>query len=205
MSFLYDSHSSHLEFCNIVHMLPFLEDINVLLILFLHYREKMRIKKKNQKEWSCIPASKLGLILPCRRKTKRRHLSPLPFKDRDKVSLWAQGWTSSWSSSNAVASQDPEETCLSCHTSPRQVALASKKLQGWRHCQDRSMKNHQCRNRQWERTFIHQQPVTALALAVPAASFPKFEGKKHASILTVIPAGFLWNWFERSGKAQKQF
>lgn len=80
MSFLYDSHSSHLEFYNIVHMLPFLEDINVLLILFLHYREKMRIKNKKQKEWSCMPATKLGLTLPCRRKTKRSHLSPLPSK-----------------------------------------------------------------------------------------------------------------------------
>lgn len=48
MSFLYNSHSSHLEFCNIVHMLPFLQDINVLLILFLHYRGKMRGKKNTE-------------------------------------------------------------------------------------------------------------------------------------------------------------
>lgn len=85
-----------------------------------------------------MPATKLGLILACRRKTKRRHLSPLPSKDP--VFLWAQGWTPSWSSSNAVACQGPEETRLSCCTSPQQVALASEKLRGWGHCQDGSMK-----------------------------------------------------------------
>lgn len=53
MSFLYDSHSSHLEFRNIVHMLPFLQDINVLLILFLHYREKMRGKESRRNKVAC--------------------------------------------------------------------------------------------------------------------------------------------------------
>lgn len=83
MSFLYDSHSSHLEFCNIVHMLPFLKDINVLLILFSYYREKVRGKESRRNEVAC----QLWLTLCCRNGRQKILLSLLPCKHTEMGSL----------------------------------------------------------------------------------------------------------------------
>lgn len=90
MSFLYDSHSSHLEFCNIVHMLPFLQDINVLLILFLHYREKMRGKESRRNEVACqLP--NWGSPCAVGKRMQKSHLSPLPCKSTETGSLSLSG------------------------------------------------------------------------------------------------------------------
>lgn len=89
MSFLYDSHSSHLEFYNIVHMLPFGQDINVLLILFLHYREKVREKESRRNEVACqLP----NCGSPCteEKRMQKIRLSHY-FANREGVSFWAWG------------------------------------------------------------------------------------------------------------------
>lgn len=113
MSFLYDSHSSHLEFHNIVHMLPFLQDISALLVLFLHYWEKW--DKKKAEEMKLHSNCQVGLTSHCRRENKEE--SPFPFTlqtPRDRVSLWAQGQTPHCAASNPVAGQAPEEMYLNC-------------------------------------------------------------------------------------------
>lgn len=133
-----------------------------------------------------MSATKLGLTLPCRRETKRSHISPLPFKHTETGSL-----------SQHRDENHPDLPAMlllvrvlrrhiwTATLHPQQVALASEaqQLQGWGHCQDGSMKTHQCRNRQWERTFIHEQPAAALALAVPAASFIVWGKNLRASSL----------------------